>query len=327
MTTRAPSSFSAWSTVSEHHHPIELNESVSIGIAAHGNAEATQRCLEALFRSAAGDYELILVNDNSPDQGLTGQVYTWASNIHNNTHIYASTSQNIEYSGSVDLLLSHAQGDRVLFLSNDIYTTPYYLKALLDASLSAQDWGILRGSSNYVDNGLDSHNIPPGKTVESLEDIFTESRFISSLLTNLIIPDPFLTGDAFMVSRSLIRSIGTFDPLFYGYFADHDYGIRARVAGFQTLLVPGAYAFHQAGSNITYLDDEARTLKTDLRWARIDKNWSRFKLKYGIDAQTPFTGMHNIEWEKLCSESFAPEKHRFPPKNYTSLRVHPDASL
>lgn len=57
MTPQAQPSLSAWPTVGDQHQPVRLEDSVSIGIAAYGNAEATRHCLEALFRSAEGDYE------------------------------------------------------------------------------------------------------------------------------------------------------------------------------------------------------------------------------------------------------------------------------
>ena len=313
--------FSAWSAISNHHQPIKLDDSISIGIAAYGNAEATRRCLEALFRCAEGNFELILINDNSPDNGQTATLYTWASSIHSPTITYETKGHNIEYSGSVDLILTHARGDKILFISNDIFITPYYLKALLAASLSLPNWGILRGSSNFIDNGLASHNIPTSKPVENLEDIFTESQNIYALFSDLHIPDPFLTGDAFMVNREVVNKIGVFDPLFYGYFADHDYGIRAKIAGFQTMLIPGAYAYHQAGSNITYLSAEEQARKISFRWARVHENWARFKLKYGIAVQTTYISMHDIEWDRLCSALFNPKEHHINPKNYESLRI------
>lgn len=323
MAHHPATSFSAWSTIQNHHHPIKLDESLSIGIAAYGNSNATRRCLEAIFRSAEGNFELILINDNSPDDGLTAKLYRWASSIHSNTAIYETKERNIEYSGSVDLVLNHAQGDKIMFVSNDIFITPYYFRAVLAASLFLPNWGILRGSSNFVDNGLASHNIPTSKAVENLEDIFNESQNIYALFSDLHIPDPFLTGDAFMVNRKLINKIGAFDPLFYGYFADHDFGIRAKIAGFQTVMIPGAYAYHQAGSNITYLNEEEQARKLGFRWARVYENWARFKLKYGIDVETSYTSVDDIDWDKLSSATFEPEKHHIKPKNYASLRTDP----
>jgi GT2 family glycosyltransferase len=325
MSSHAESSFSTWSNVQDHHHPIRLDESISIGIAAYGNSETTRRCLEALFKSAEGDFELILINDNSPDEGRTSNLYRWAKSIHKNTSIYESTQQNIEYSGSVDLVLSQARGDKIMFVSNDIFVTPYYLGAMLEASQSISNWGILRGSSNFVDNGLASHNIQPGTSIESLDDIFAESQTIYALYSTLHVTDLFLTGDAFVVNRDLINKIGVFDPLFYGYFADHDYGLRSQIAGLEIILVPGAYAFHQAGINISYLSQADQLNKTSERFARVYENWARFKLKYGISVETPYTSMHDIEWQTLSSAPFNPDTHHISPKSYESLRVPPNS--
>jgi GT2 family glycosyltransferase len=324
MDPQANATLSTWSDIKDHHQPIRLDESVSIGIAAYGNADATRRCLEALFKSTKGDFELILINDNSPDEGLTSNTFNWASSIHKNTLIYEATDRNIEYSGSVNLLLSHAKGDKIMFISNDIFVTPYYFRAALQASTAASDWGIIRGSSNFVDNGLASHNITPGKPIENLEDVFTESLNLYSLFADLYAPDPFLTGDAFIVNRQLINKIGSFDPLFYGYFADHDYGLRAQIAGMPILLVPGAYAFHQAGSNISYLNEEAQARKLSLRWARIHENWARFKLKYGISVDVPYASIHDIAWEALASASFSQENHYIKTKDYGPLLTKPN---
>jgi len=323
MDLSANAPLSAWSDINDHHQPIRLDESVSIGIAACGNAEATRRCLEALFKSTKGDFELILINDNSTDKGLTSNTFKWASSIHKNTLIYEATERNLEYSGSVNLLLSHAKGDKIMFVSNDIFVTPYYFRATLQAGAATSNWGIIRGSSNFVDNGLSSHNIQPGNPINSLEDIFTESLNIYSLFADLCAPDPFLTGDAFIVNRELINKIGSLDPLFYGYFADHDYGLRAKIAGMETMLIPGAYAFHQAGSNISYLNEEDQARKLSLRWARIHENWARFKLKYGISIEVPYTSIHEIAWEELASTSFNQGTHYISPKDYGEFLVKP----
>ena len=321
MNPQANGPMSDWADVHDHHQPMRLDESISIGIAAYGNAEETRRCLQALFKSTVGDFELILINDNSPDAGLTSNTFKWASRIHKNTLIYEATGRNLEYSGSVNLLLSHAKGDKIIFVSNDIHVTPYYFRAALQVSAAVSNWGIIRGSSNFVDNGLPSHNIQPGKAMSNLEDIFTESKYLYELFADLYIPDPFLTGDAFIVNRKLINKIGSFDPLFYGYFADHDYGLRAKIAGLETLLAPGAYAAHQANSNLSYLNKEDRGRKLSLRWARTYENWARFKLKYGINVEVPYTSINDIDWEGLASASFNQKDNYIKPKDYGALLV------
>jgi len=139
--------------------PVRLSADVSIGMAAHGNAKTTREALEALFAAARGDFELVLVDDRSPDDTL--EVYREAAKRHANTRIFSFDS-NLEYCHSVNAFLSHGRGARLLFLSNDVFVNPSYLRALLGAAQANPACGILRGCSNFVDNDSPAHNVPAG---------------------------------------------------------------------------------------------------------------------------------------------------------------------
>src|SRR5277367_5823764 len=88
--------------------PVRLTRKMSIGMAAHGNSVTTRKALDALFASAAGDYELLLIDDVSPDDTL--DVFREARKLHANTRIFAFPT-NLEYCNSVNAFLSHATGD------------------------------------------------------------------------------------------------------------------------------------------------------------------------------------------------------------------------
>jgi hypothetical protein len=59
--------------------PLTLGRDVTISTAAYGNAATTRICLEALFQSATGEFELILVDDCSPDCGARQALYLEAA--------------------------------------------------------------------------------------------------------------------------------------------------------------------------------------------------------------------------------------------------------
>jgi GT2 family glycosyltransferase len=303
-------------------HPVvSLGDNVTIAVAAHGNAQATTACLRGILLSAQGDYELLLVDDCSPDGTETLEAFQEAKRQHANTVIYQSIDRNLEYSGSVNVILSHAKGEFIFFISNDIITTPYYFSTILEIATSDPQIGIVRGSSNFVDNSLESlHNLKAIHPIQTIEDVFRESRDVLALFGDQKEADGFLTGDAFMVTRAVLEKIGTFDPLFYGYFADHDFGLRAQIAGFSTLLAPGAYAFHMAQTNITYLSEEERDRKLQRRWTRVIENWARFKLKYRLPVELEYVAMPAIPWDQIRAESFLPERHYSAPGDYSSLR-------
>lgn len=301
--------------------PLILGEEVTIATAAHGNATATRLCLQSIVRSATGNYELILIDDCSPDAVEIRGVFAGAKELHRNTTVFSFT-ENLEYTGSVNAILSHARGQWVFFVSNDISITPFYLRMLLDAAQANPRAGILRGSSNFVDNGLPSHNLPLGRPLKTIDELFEAGaecarRFGQEPQQQ----DPFLVGDAFMVTRPLLEKIGTFDPWFYGYFADPDFGLRARIAGFESVLVRGAFAYHLRDANFDYLPEEQRKRKLNLRWMRVFENWARFKLKYGLPVSQPYESIAGIPWVQLATQPFDAKSHFSAPGDYTRYLV------
>lgn len=156
---------------------ITLGSEVSIGISAYGNVAVTQHCLNCLLDSTDGDYELILVDDCSPDNGETTRLFRSVVPRHRNTKLF-SFSRNLEYSGSLNCILSHATGELVVFVSNDIYVTPNYLSEIIYVAKSDDSIGIVRGVSNFVDNGKGTHNIDISGHIKALADIPQFSAFV-----------------------------------------------------------------------------------------------------------------------------------------------------
>jgi GT2 family glycosyltransferase len=295
--------------------PLALGADVSIATAAYGNAAATRTCLESIFHSATGEFELILIDDCSPDAGAIRSLYLEARQRHANTRIF-SFARNLEYSGSLNAILSHARGEWIFFVSNDIFVTPSYLDALLDVARSNPGIGILRGSSNFVDNGLPSHNLHPSQPPQTLDQLFQLGAAVAEKFGHSEQTDPFLVGDAFLVRRAVIDRIGTFDPWFFGYFADQDFGLRAQIAGFQLALVRGAFAYHAQHANFDYLPEKERQLKLDRRWSRVFENWARFKVKYGLPVELTYESIAGLPWQQLASAPFERSRHYCAPADY-----------
>lgn len=292
--------------------PVALTPSVSIGMAAHGNSRTTRQALDALFASATGDFELILVDDRSPDDTL--EVFLDARRKHGNTRVY-SFKRNLDYGESVNAFLSHAKGDKLLFLSNDIFASPAYLRMLLESSAAHPECGILRGCSNFVDKGSPLHMVP-------LEECATQEAYFAFAEAiaarhagGALVDERFLVGDAFLVTRPVLERIGTFDTRFVGYFTDVDYGLRAQIAGFRVVLERRAFAFHQTHGNIAYLPPDAQQERWQRRRDKVDAAAQAFVDKYRL--QVPEGGIANFPWTELARQPFDPALHRVAPKDYS----------
>ena len=91
------------------------------------------------------------------------------------------------------------------------------------------------------------------------------------------IEEKTLTGDIFLVNRTALEKVGYYDNLFYGYFADHDLGIRLRSAGYKLILSLGAFSYHDKHINFNYLKGEEKKKKLHNRFIKVYENWARFK--------------------------------------------------
>lgn len=292
--------------------PVSLSRKVSIGMAAHGNAKTTREALEALFASAQGDFELILVDDLSPDNTL--EVYREAAKRHANTRIF-SFGSNLEYCHSVNAFLSHGSGERLLFLSNDIFVNPSYLRQLLAASAANPGCGVLRGCSNFVDNDSPAHNVSAGPLPTRKARFAFGAEIARRHAARPLADERFLVGDAFLVTRALLDRVGTFDTRFVGYCADMDLGLRAQIAGFRVVLVPQAFAVHEEHVNIKYLPPEAQQRKIALRMSRIGEALRLFREKYALPPKA--ANVHELPWEALAKQPFDPARHHVAPLDYS----------
>lgn len=295
------------------HRPVALTESISIGMAAHGSAAMTYKALDALFASASGDFELILVDDASPDDTL--DVFLEARKWHGNTRIFAFR-ENLEYCNSVNAFLSHAHGECLIFLSNDILVCPAYLRELLRAAAANPACGILHGCSNFVDNLSPLHNIDVER-FETRAQLFSfGAKVASEHRKSPPVDERYLVGDAFLVTRPVIDRIGTLDTRFVGYYGDQDFGLRARIAGFRMALVRSAFAFHAKDANITYLADDERQAKLARRHRRVGEALGQLVRKY--DLHLSEASVEDIPWEELARQKFERARHYVPPKDYSA---------
>lgn len=298
---------------------MELGEDVTVGISTYGHCPTTLTALQSLFLAARGNFELLLIDNHSPDEAVRDLIRQARLEHPNTTSFFYS--ENREYSGAVNGILSHARGQWVIFLSNDIFVTPDYLREIMAAVRANPRHGIVRGCSNFVDNKKPSHNVQLSRAPTTFEDLFAVGKTVAAQYPREPIIDEFFVGDAFVVSRAVLDRIGTYDPAFFGYFADPDFGLRTQISGFEHVLVPSAFAYHQREANFNCLPQVARDEKLAERWRLVDLNWNRFRAKYGLPADEPYSSISQVPWQALRSVPFDPAKHYSAPGDYSADRL------
>ena len=273
-------------------------DNITIGVAAHGNVETTRTCVNKIINSIEGNFELILVDDCSPDNNQTKNFFKSVQKETPNTKVF-SFNENLEYTESVNCILSHSTGQKILFVSNDVFINSYYLEEVIEISNKSENIGTVRGVSNFIDNESKIHQVH----INGIQQIDEMSKKIYEKNKSKYIEEKFLTGDVFLVNRTALEKVGYYDNLFYGYFADHDLGIRLRSAGYKLILSLGAFSYHDKHINFNYLKGEEKKKKLHNRFIKVYENWARFKLKYSLPVNFIYPGVDGIPWDELVKKN------------------------
>ena len=212
---------------------------VSLVIVSWNSAEHLPRCLDSLVSQTFQDFEVIIVDNGSSDQGIAGleQQYTTLD-----LHVERLLSnRGFAVANNVGARLAH--GRWLGLLNADAYPKPDWLERLLDAANRHPEFSffssrqlqytqpdILDGSGDeYHISGLAwrrFYNYPAQDYGLQEEEVFSAC------------------AAAAIYNRDDFLRVGGFDESYFAYFEDIDLSFRLRLAGGRCLYVPQAEVCH-----------------------------------------------------------------------------------
>jgi GT2 family glycosyltransferase len=218
----------------------------------HNARERAGTLLQSFLRTfgAIGkSVEFILIDDDSdPQQQIPALFSNFRSQIPQEVKITQLLfTQHQHYTRALAYGFSLAKGNSVLFVSHDMIINSEYVRTLLSVAALDESIGLVRGVSPYVD-AFAQHHVPAPFNLRNFEDVESFGRFVSGYWGLQYVEDRLLTGDSFLVKRSVLDKIGTFDPRYFGYFGDIDFGLRVQRAGFKMVCAKGAWLYHEGAA-------------------------------------------------------------------------------
>ncbi|MHB8146503.1 MAG: glycosyltransferase family 2 protein [Vulcanimicrobiaceae bacterium] len=231
----------------------------TIQLCTYNRAPLLERVLEACFEQtcAAGEYEVVLVNDGSSDD--TPAVIARARE-RATCRFEAIDQANAGLAKGRNAGIARACGERIIFIDDDVLPLPNFVEEHL-RSHAMHPLAIVRGAAINVENFDD---LPP--PVWSIKD-YSGNYFWT---TNVSVP------------LATIRAIGGFNESFSEYgWEDIDVGLRLRFGGVKAIFNSRALAYHykprpRSGTVVKMVAQARAQARTAVQLAQLHPHWRTY---------------------------------------------------
>jgi GT2 family glycosyltransferase len=215
---------------------------VSVAVVNWNRREYLRACLASLAAQRGVSFEVIVVDNGSIDGSAE------MARAEFGARVLANTS-NRGFCAANNQAFAAARGEFIALLNNDAEAAPDFLANLRRAFEGAPDIGMAAAKvlvwedPRRIDKA--GHLIyPDGQNRGRGTGEIDEGQYDG--IADCLWPD----GAAAMYRKTTLDSIGGFDEDFFMFADDAELGMRARIAGWRCLFVPGAVARHHRGASL-----------------------------------------------------------------------------
>ena len=282
---------------------------LSVLISFHNARPSANNCLRTTLRTfqalASTNVEFLLIDDKSdPAQQIPQLMAEFRQQVPPGVKVTEFLfREHQHYTRALAYGFSAAKGEQVLFVSHDMLLTPDYVRTLLAVAASDARVGLVRGTSPYVDC-FPQHKVMPPFPPRSFDDIDAFAHYVSQYHGLAWVEDRLLTGDSMLVKREALDKIGVFDPRYFGYFGDIDFGLRLQRAGFKMVCAKGAWLWHEGAA--AYKDKAQQTQQEYMkihtaRMQVVNNAYKAFREKWDRSLPEDYPGTDAIPLERIRS--------------------------
>lgn len=231
---------------------------VSIIIVNYNGIDDTLECLNSLKSLSYPNCEVIVIDNASRNaSSALNRIYNDFPNVK-----IISLGQNLGFAGGnnvgIDYALKQQKAEYVLLLNNDTVVAPDFLKKMVEADESDKDIGIVGAKIYYHSdptriwyNGGYLNWTDGGKHKEY-------NQIDANPNDAKIKPTNFVTGCALLIKTETILKIGLMDESFFMYYEDIDWSLRAKEAGYKTVIATGAHIWHKVSRSAIKMGEPKR---------------------------------------------------------------------
>jgi GT2 family glycosyltransferase len=217
------------------------NPKVTIIVLNYIHWESTVACVRSLLLSTYQNYEIILIDNASPNDSEV-QLRKLFPGL-----VFFQTGNNLGYTGGINYGIKRVlEGDsEYILVINPDTTVEKDLLVHLVASMIKNPTAAIAGGTIYYSDDTNRIWYAGGKLVpwKGYAEHFTTLVNNADASTDRQVT--FVTGCLMLLRVSALRNIGLLDDRFFMYLDDIEYSSRVRRFGYELLYVPEAKIFHK----------------------------------------------------------------------------------
>jgi GT2 family glycosyltransferase/glycosyltransferase involved in cell wall biosynthesis len=245
----------------------------SIVIPVYNAVKFAQACVESVYAAQTSvPFEVIVV-----DNGSGPEVASWLAR-QTEQHpglITLRFEQPLGFSRAVNEGARRAKHDTLLVLNSDTLVTDGWLDGLEDALASDPQWGVVSPVTNYAGNPFQIDTEAAAVDPRKAQAYAARIRGRKELL-----PEPeVLVFFCVLIRRALWELLDGLEESYVpGNAEDHDFCLRARLAGYRLAVARNVFVFHHRDHptfRANAIDHDAAMTRNKLRFCDRASRWAR----------------------------------------------------
>jgi len=225
------------------------NGSVAVIVVNWNRRELLRRCLQSLEQQSISEpFDVVLVDNGSNDASASMVRQEFESNSKFRIKVIEN-AENRGFCAANNQGFSASKTEFVALLNNDAEADEHWLENLFLAFDERSNVGMAASKILVYEDPRRIDKVghlmfPDGQNRGRGSGELDNGQY--DQVEEVLWPD----GCAAMYRRAMLDEIGGFDEEFFAYADDAELGLRARIAGWSCLYIPGAVVRHHRGATL-----------------------------------------------------------------------------
>ena len=234
---------------------------ISIIILNYDGLTDTLHCLESLKNAHYIDFEVIVLDNGSPENDVK-----ILSEYKMKNYRFINNKKNLGFAGGcnngIELVLKERKCKYIYLLNNDTEVDKEFLSESVIVAEKSGKIGIVASKSLYFDNREIIENA--GHLMLNSGDEYSRGRGEPSARYNERTELLSACAAGILLRSDMVREIGLFDEEFFLIYEDVDLTFRAVVMGWKCIYLPKSIIYHKVSTTIKKNRNYEMTLRAQV---------------------------------------------------------------